>query len=171
MLLVTDISAPSTSKQILHQTSAQPTPSFTLQASPHRNSLSDLAPLPKAPPRVKSKNGRSKGKSAIYTDTPEKEELEAKKRKINEKKIPKMRNLDSKRKSVKTTIKNTYKTNTNNQNEEIEDVEDDNYCIVCFEDYKSSREDWLQCVDCRQWAHSSCAKNNAFFVCINCLSE
>lgn len=84
-------SAPSTSYQILPQTSAQPTPSLSNHTSPRRTSLVDLVPLPKAPPRVKSKTGRSKGKSAIYTDTPEKEALEAKQRMINEKKVTKIK--------------------------------------------------------------------------------
>lgn len=60
----------------------------------------------------------------------------------------------------------------NETDEDIDDAnEDDNYCIVCFEHYERSREDWLQCRDCHKWAHSSCAKNDPFFVCLNCLSE
>lgn len=77
-------SGPSTSNQILPQMSSQPTPSFSHHT--RKISLLDVVPLPKAPPRVKSKTGRSKGKSAIYTDTPEKKALEAKQRKITEKK-------------------------------------------------------------------------------------
>lgn len=141
-------------------------PTIALEVT-KRKSLVDLMPLPKAPLRVKSKTGRSKGKSAIYTDTPEKEALEANKRKITLKNMPKMRNLDSKPKMKKTKKKLTVKMRVNDD----EDMEEENYCIVCFGSYNTSKEDWLQCTDCHKWAHSSCAKNDPFFVCLNCLSE
>lgn len=161
-------SVPSASRQILPQTSVQSTLSVTSQTSPHRTSLSDLSPLPKAPTRLKSKTGRSKGKSAIYTDTPEKEELEAKKRKIDAKKIPKLKYSKAK----KTTKRKTVRTQNNKADESSDDGnEDEWYCIVCFDNYKSSAEEWLQCRNCHKWAHSSCAKNDPFYICLHCLTE
>lgn len=43
--------------------------------------------------------------------------------------------------------------------------------LVCCKPYFKSKEDWLQCTDCRKWEHSSCANNDSYFICLNCLSE
>lgn len=55
-----------------------------------RRSLEDIQPLPKAQHKEKSKTARAKGRTAIYTDSPEKQILEKNQKKKDSKKIPKL---------------------------------------------------------------------------------
>lgn len=52
-----------------------------------------------------------------------------------------------------------------------EDDADETYCLVCFESYSTSTEDWVSCVDCKSWSHFACTKQNKYYVCHNCQSE
>ncbi|KAB0804365.1 hypothetical protein PPYR_01335 [Photinus pyralis] len=109
-------------------------------------------------------NKRAKGKTAILTDTPEKNLIEEK---FNKKKVvavtKKLHGSQTKKKN-KQTIKRKVSEN-------LSSSEDDSICIVCLGPYKESKEDWLQCRNCKEWAHCSCAGNNALFVCKNCDSD
>ncbi|XP_031328879.1 tigger transposable element-derived protein 6-like [Photinus pyralis] len=130
-----------------------------------RQSLEDIKPLPKAQYKKKSKIGRAKGKTAIYTDTPEKEALEEEKKRRDVKKIPKLPNhlTTKRRRQEKKSVDYDYSGDSSEEETTI--------CLVCCKPYSKSKEDWLQCTDCRKWAHSSCANNDPYFICLNCLSE
>ncbi|KAF0752460.1 DDE-1 domain-containing protein [Aphis craccivora] len=97
----------------------------------------------------KKKSGRKKGKTAILTDTPEKNELENKAKKKNE---------NIKRKLFKTDKK-------------IIDSDDDEdaFCTICSELYSDSKsgEPWIQCVRCKLWSHEACTPQNytAYSIC------
>ncbi|KAG8314309.1 hypothetical protein J6590_108630 [Homalodisca vitripennis] len=54
-----------------------------------------------------------------------------------------------------------------------DDEEEDCFCLVCTGPYKESKlgDDWVQCMECKKWAHVKCTKNERFYVCINCHSE
>ncbi|KAG5884500.1 hypothetical protein JTB14_034564 [Gonioctena quinquepunctata] len=127
-----------------------------------------VRPLPKADfSKPKGTTSRRKGKTAIITDTPEKQLLEelynnrkvssAKKNVMASKKTGKIKNVAKKRKIVEKSSE--------------ESSEDDTICLICCGPYCSSKEDWLKCRKCQGWAHYSCAKNDPLFVCNNCESS
>lgn len=124
-----------------------------------------IRPLPKANFTKPKSAGRQKGKTAILTDTPEKLSIQQRLDKKNTSSI--------KRKVVaKSSIKCKYKKNRKQKKcESSTSEEEDTACLVCCGSYKTSSEDWLQCRQCREWAHSKCAKNNPLFICQNCDSE
>ncbi|XP_041982716.1 uncharacterized protein LOC121735820 [Aricia agestis] len=132
-----------------------------------------VRPLPEAPPRKNSTRGRKKGKSAIYTDTPEKEAI----RKAHEEKLRK-KNAEGVKKSLNKT-KNTKGKKINKQNlkEKGTDSESDEekyFCIVCMEAYSNSKsnEIWIQCSECHEWAHEDCTPQIGFsYTCHNCESN
>lgn len=139
-----------------------------------------LRPLPKAPPR-KGTN-RRKVKSSVLTDTPVKDELAAieaarmakkkvKKPVFEQNKTRKRPRLDKKNKSEsEAKIK---KTKTVKNNKSSEDEEENCYCICCLEAYSNSKakEKWVQCLECKSWAHEACTAGELSYVCHNCLSE
>ncbi|GBN45842.1 hypothetical protein AVEN_188896-1 [Araneus ventricosus] len=54
--------------------------------------------------------------------------------------------------------------------------DDENYlCIYCLNPYEESRsgEQWVQCTECKRWAHEDCIANgnSKYFVCINCEND
>ncbi|XP_067937322.1 jerky protein homolog-like [Watersipora subatra] len=48
-----------------------------------------------------------------------------------------------------------------------------NICIVCFEHFgnSTSREPWVQCSDCKHWAHEACTPGYHLYTCHNCESD
>nr|XP_053616775.1 uncharacterized protein LOC128678900 [Plodia interpunctella] len=173
----------STSEIIRHiETANQPTPSCSglNQFSPTK-----IRPLPKAPPRKTNMNTRRKRKSAVLTDTPEKEAL----RMEYEEKMKKKQKKDDKGKEKgkgKQKGKSKGKKSAKNK-DEIERVKkrvlssgssdsdsesEEWYCLVCSEEYSQSKGNWVQCTVCKMWAHVGCVGGNTFsFVCINCNSD
>lgn len=129
-----------------------------------------LRPHPKAGPRTGKQKGRKKRVSAVLTDTPIKEALEAEKSK---------RSNPAKRKVVddKAQKKKTWKGKTpvpvKKPPEVSSDDEDECFCLVCLEPYQQSRggETWVRCLTCRGWSHEACTKGDTFYVCHNCESE
>jgi hypothetical protein len=130
-----------------------------------------LKPLPKAPPRKTQRTDKRKCKSAILTDTPEKTYLEekkkeqiAKKKKISKRVLSekKEQKKGSKGKSKKAVIDDDDK----DENEEV-------FCLVCVSPYaaSTSREVWVQCQDCKFWAHEACTPALPTYICQNCDSE
>lgn len=121
-----------------------------------------IRPLPKADFSKPKHVGRQKGKTAILTDTPEKmlieQRLANKKTKTVKKRV--MGEASSKNKRAKKRKPKHSESSTSE--------EEDTACLVCSGLYKTSCEDWLQCRQCREWAHSKCAKNNPLFICKNC---
>lgn len=136
-----------------------------------------VRPLPKASPRKSLTSKRKVRKSAVLTDTPEKnalaEEQAAKKRRTDIKKGSEKKKGKGKVKSKsKSAIKKVLQTI---DGEESEDDNPEYYCIMCSKPYSKSKsgEDWIQCLDCKRWAHDRCIQSNNknSFVCLNCNSD
>lgn len=132
-----------------------------------------VRPLPKAPPRKTTSRGRKKRKTAIWTDTPEKEsirkEQEVTERRRKTRGVKKnMNRLNEPKPKRKKPKKQTKEINP-----ESEDGEDECFCLVCMESFASSRpnEQWIQCIHCHLWAHEQCTPLEAGYICHNCESE
>lgn len=131
----------------------------------------DLRPTPKAGKRVAKRKGRKPGRSAIWTDTPNKKEIEEKQ---------KMKDLKEQKKKAKETGvkrnlckgKGKAKAKTIEASSSSED-EDETFCLICDEPFSNSRpkEKWLQCTRCSRWAHEECTDKSPYFVCIHCNSD
>ena len=173
-------SMPSTSSSFGQQAPSQSLPN-PLDRCPSLN-LREIVPHPKAGPK-KSTVKRKKRKSAILTDTPEKNAIEEehkirmKKSKTNtikktkaKKKLAFTKNLNTKS-SVKSSCSNEKSMNDDSSSEEEE-----TYCLVCVEPYSNSRprEKWIQCSECKGWAHIECSSTEntiVSYVCHNCESD
>ncbi|XP_023240420.1 uncharacterized protein LOC111638880 [Centruroides sculpturatus] len=154
-----------------------------------------IRPFPKAPPRSGTTK-RCRRKSAILTDTPEKQALaeeQSKKRKVsidneevrkNKGKGRVKRNQGNKikgndkrtlkgkgkRKSIKRQVVQMSSESSENEEDSLE-----YYCLVCCDRYSNSRsgEEWIQCQECKNWAHSRCRKYRDMltYFCPNCGSD
>lgn len=146
-------------------TSAQPIPS----GAPSVFTPEAIRPLPKAPPR-KANRGRKTRKSTIYTDTPEKEEI----RKEHENRLKR-----NQAKQVKKRLdggkskRNTAKRRKTNTQQESSSEEEEWYCLLCMSSFSKSRpgEKWIQCTNCKLWAHEECTEGGLSYVCHNCDSD
>lgn len=127
--------------------------------------VESLRPFPKAAPRKSKNTGRTR-KSAILTDTPEKNEIEAKK--LNATKKKKVQKSDIFKKKKPKVTKNKLKKTV-----ESSDEDENCFCLVCTEKYSHSKssEKWIQCISCKQWAHSACTKGDPFYECHHCESD
>jgi hypothetical protein len=65
-------------------------------------------------------------------------------------------------------LKPTKKNKIVHDSDSFEENEQDKetFCLVCLGPYNTSQEDWIQCRDCKQWAHVSCTDEDPYFVCI-----
>lgn len=144
-----------------------------LSKSPHI-----VRPLPKAPPRKKNMNKKKCSKSAILTDTPEKNYIEQKKKEQEERKnkvkktivlCEKETNIRSKNISSKKEQQKGRKKRKEMDNKE-ETENEENFCIVCLSPYSASRsgEVWIQCQSCKLWAHEECSPGLPTYICHNC---
>ncbi|CAK1581494.1 unnamed protein product [Parnassius mnemosyne] len=130
-----------------------------------------VRPLPKAPPRKLTNRARKTRKSTIYTDTPEKEEIrrehENRLKRTKAKQVKKILDVAK----TKSNAINRKKTNT--QRESSPSEEEECYCLVCMSAYSESRprEKWIQCTECKMWAHEECTEGSISYVCHNCDSE
>lgn len=165
-----------------------------IQATSSTFSPEAIKPLPKAPPRSSISTKRRIRKSAILTDTPEKNALAEEKArrgksnsKIKEKKIEKRvgkkkatgknkRNCKVARKSAND--KENAKRKVLQEDDHGSDSEEDSlewYCLICCDSYSNSQpgEQWIECVMCKNWAHSKCLKSKDVhsYVCPNCNSD
>jgi len=128
-----------------------------------------IRPFPKAGARkMDGKRQVRKRKSTILTDTPEKEKIQNEHNIRQEKKnkmaikYPKKVKACKKLKLVKshTTV-------------DAEDEEMETFCLMCSGPYSQSRKsekDWVQCLQCKLWAHVACTtkKNLDTFTCAMC---
>lgn len=134
-----------------------------------------LRPLPKAGPRKNSKTSRRKRNTAILTDTPIKNELmeqqnSAKKAKTVKKKIME----ETPKQKPKSRSQKSKRINHDDDGTTDSEKEESAFCLYCTDSFKNSLpgEGWIQCTDCKMWAHIKCAGDvNEFFVCPNCESD
>ncbi|KAE9521318.1 hypothetical protein AGLY_018287 [Aphis glycines] len=120
------------------------TPSINVEIAEQRlsNEISPemVRPYPKVQihQKIVKKGGRKKGKTAILTDTPEKNELENKTKKKNKNIKRKLFNTAKKSKKVKATAikkqKNKNKTLVIDSNDD-----EDAFCTICSELYSDSK--------------------------------
>lgn len=116
---------------------------------------------------------RKRGKTAVLTSTPYKNELEESlskkakkvKRNLTEEDKPKktivketktkgIKNNDTKEKKPK---ENKSKATSNISDSESSLEDEDAACLYCQEFYSKSTEGWVACSLCHLWAHNSCA--------------
>ena len=128
------------------------------------SALKKLSPLPDASKRRLATRKRRAEKSEILTATPYKERLEEKKNekeaheKRKHRKCSKMLNLDEPSTSAHVPM---------GLNEASSSTE--TFCILCGESFE---EDWIQCEECKGWAHENCTNmENAavHYTCDKCL--
>ena len=136
-----------------------------------------IMPHPKATPRKKKCNtGRKARKSAILTDTPERNALFAeaikkknKKNDVKEKKATKKRKQEFLHKVRSKKPVEKYDISSSD--------DEDWYCLICVEPYSNSRprEKWIQCSTCRGWSHEECLGTDGgiilYYICHNCESD
>lgn len=131
----------------------------------------DISPLPKAAPKVARQTKRRQVKTAIVTDTPEKnaiEEQEAERSRRAKVVKRKISNNDKPLKKLKIKQRNR------NISSSDETDEDDCFCLICSDSYKNSlpKEGWIRCNACKMWAHEACAcASTPHYICPNCNSD
>lgn len=137
-----------------------------------------VRPLPKATPRQEKSTRRRVRKSAVLTDTPEKNALDEEQSNNKRKKEEISSKIKNKGKGKgKGKGKDQAKRKILQEKNESDDEEDnlEYYCIVCCDAYSKSqpREEWIECILCKNWAHSKCIKNinTVVYVCPNCDSD
>jgi len=148
------------------------------------SSPEDLMPIPKSNKTTK-RNSRRRGKTAILTESPYKNELLALsinktsitsvKRSISlnntleETKKKKVMTRSSKDKKLKKKKNQIPLSSSENEDEE----NDDDICFYCNELYSKSIDGWIKCSLCKRWAHNLCAgideEEDSIFVCEFCL--
>ncbi|KAF9407016.1 hypothetical protein HW555_012820 [Spodoptera exigua] len=124
----------------------------------------ELKPLPKAPPRLSKTTKLRIRKSAILTDTPEKnalaEEKETRGKSNSKIKKQKVEKRVGKKKTAVTIKRNKKEAKDADENDsEVDSMEW--YCLICCDSYSNSQpgEQWIECVTRKNWAHSKCLKS------------
>ncbi len=149
-------------------------PAITISHAISTNTLTpeDIRPYPKAGPRKKVRQQRKKGKTAILTDTPVKDALEAERQTQGKKKLFKKKGKATKSKTAKK--KSTEKKQRAGAKRKLPDdsssEEEESLCLVCVEPFGNSRpgETWVQCIICKGWAHEECTSGKSVYICQNC---
>ena len=51
--------------------------------------------------------------------------------------------------------------------------DDDTYCLVCLDPFSNSksREQWVQCFQCKKWSHEKCVEAGTTYICHDCYSD
>lgn len=154
-ILPTEIRA--TSDPVIPTLSLPSTSNERISTSGSQFSPEVVRPFPKVGPRKHSGRGRKQRRSAVLTDTPVKIAIENEKRK------------SFKNKNVKKVSKSKKEITFDSSDEE------ECLCLVCLEPYENSKagERWLQCTECKHWAHEDCTPNpkNNLYICLNCESD
>ena len=109
-----------------------------------------VRPFPKAQPRNNNKRKRSrKQKSEILTDTPVKTAIAKAK---SNKKVRLLKNVQ-----YSLFYKNTL-PRRQKKRKPTALAKQEWYCLVCMDPYSNSKskEIWVQCFSCKNWAHEKC---------------
>ncbi|XP_050676211.1 uncharacterized protein LOC126973109 [Leptidea sinapis] len=148
-----------------------------IQSTFENFSPSKIRSFPKAEARKQSNHNRRKRKSAVLTDTPEKDSLQ----KEYEEKLAKTKKAcdqnkgkgKGKGKSAKTSKVGKEKVKKKILVSDSDSDTEEWFCLVCSESYSTSKkEDWVECLECKMWAHVKCVTGNVqLFICINCNSD
>lgn len=192
-----EINATSTTSQhvlAIPSTSKEGLPSEVISQSPVNvrpfPTPEEIRPFEKAEPRKGMAAGKRKRVSAILTDTPVKRALEeeqkdakAKKAKALERKVKshakkalfqKQRTSNCRMKLTKSTAVGLKRKKKPRKDDDDDDSEDeDSLCLRCLKPFSSSQPgaQWIQCTNCKRWAHETCVKNEilgVFYECYNC---
>lgn len=107
----------------------------------------EILPIPKSN-KTTARISKRRGKTAILTESPYKNELLAANICATPKPVKRSLSFCSKKKT-KTTKKNLSKKTKKYKNDEK--------CLYCNELYSTSVEGWIQCMLCKKWAHCLCA--------------
>lgn len=120
-----------------------------------------VRPLPKAEQRKKTNRGRKKRKSAVLTDTPEKNALEEEQNSRKSKKQKEIMKAQAKKVKKKVLVESDTSS------------EDEYFCLVCTEPYSNSKpnEHWIKCTRCKMWSHEDCTEGNFPYICHHCDSD
>jgi len=108
----------------------------------------EIKPIPKSN-KTAARISRRRGKTAILTESPYKNELLA------------ANTLNATPRQVKRSLsfgqKKKARTSKKNLNKKTKTNEADEKCLYCDEPYSTSVDGWIQCVQCKKWAHCPCA--------------
>lgn len=119
-----------------------------------------VMPIPQIKATVKRVQ-RKRGKTAILTESPYKAELtEAIERtkKVKEAQKNKVKKQLSSQNQKRVTDKVSLPKKPNKlEVEESSEEEEDALCLYCNDQYSASTEGWISCIQCKKWAHNSCA--------------
>lgn len=161
---IAKISQPGPSDPDLPRIEQQGVDTFRPGPSGLQKSPFAVRPLPKAGARksLKKTNVR-KGRSMVLTDTPEKMEIEERKRSVELKK-------------AKKAVLGANRTNKKRRNKKAKDdesEEEESFCLVCLNAFSKSRsrEVWVQCYECKLWSHEACTPGFPTYLCHNCDSD
>ena len=119
-----------------------------------------VRPFPKAQPRNNNKRKRSrKRKSEILTDTPVRTAIAQAK---SSKKVRLPKNVQ-----YSLFYKNRSPTRQKKKRKPTALAKQEWYCLVCMDSYSNSKskEIWVQCFSCKNWAHEKCI----FFLKVMCV--
>lgn len=157
--MMTDVAQEASSKENMsnqpsaaHSSSPVPSTSRALPATepvPSTSStdlLKQLSPFPDASKKRLVTRARKTQKSEIITSSPYKKDIEERQKSRSNKK-------DKAKKQKGKGAKKTLKTTKNIQSLSQEDREKETECIICGETFE---EDWIQCHECKDWAHEDC---------------
>ena len=131
-----------------------PEPGPSTSTARFQISPKDIRPLPRAQRREEGTQNRRRGKTAVLTSSPYKQELEA-----LLKKAPKTAKRKLALNAGKTKKIRSNKTRRNEEDTESSEDEDNAPCIFCKELFSNSKsaEGWIKCIKCNGWAHEECA--------------
>ena len=137
-----------------------------------RDMIYNISPIPKA--KEKRKRTRKQESAAIVTSSPYKRMLTEKASTSDSSKLKrKVPPTEPKKQTKKTVSKRKGRRSRKKAKKESESSEEEWPCIYCCEPYANSRpgETWIECQQCKRWAHSACTDDSAYFICMNCESE
>lgn len=148
-----------------------PSAVVTLDHQYSHSTPESIRPYPRAGPRTQKTGGRKKGKSAIITDTPEKNALAAAKK---AKSVPRKHVAKAKR-TLSGVLKNSNLNSKEGKapapkpkekvKEKVKNTDKITFCLICHESFD---DNWVQCLECNNWAHTDCTDGNDYYVCHNC---